>query len=240
MIRRFKEISQSQGLSVALYKAFRLGPRILASKLGKSIFNINSTAYWNYRLLLNWGNAGGVEQTQGFAESLFANVDVEKFDFDSVLDFGCALGDSAAVFRRHKSSLKIYLWDVSIVGLSKAVRRNKKYNVEKWDKKIKVDFVYCSNVIEHIVDTSAFVEELCAASNKWVCVQGPYLETHADGTHISPSRPLSEHIWTIDDLFIKNFLDLPVFEYTETFIGEAPKAWPGSDGKQFYFVGKLR
>lgn len=71
-------------------------------------------------------------------------------------------------------------------------------------------------------------------------MQGPYLETYADGTHISPDRPLSERIWAIDEVFKKNFLHLPVFEKTKTFIGEAPKAWPGSDGKQFYFVGKLR
>ena len=89
--------------------AFRLGPRILASKLVRSVFNIYSTAYWNYELPLNWGNAGVAEQKQGFAESLFVNVDSENLDFNCVLDFGFALGDSAAIFRRHKSSLKIYL-----------------------------------------------------------------------------------------------------------------------------------
>jgi hypothetical protein len=237
-IRRFKEIAQSQGVSVALYKAFRFGPVILISRFGRLLFNVNSKAYWSYRLLLNWGNAGGAKQTQDFAESLFINVDFEKIDLNSVLDFGCALGDSASVFRRYNNSVKIYLWDVSSIGLSKAVRRNKKYNVEKWDSKTKADFVYCSNVIEHIADTSTFLEELCAASKKWVCVQGPYQETHIDGAPISPKHPLGEHIWTIDDLFIRKFLELPVFEFTQTVIGEVPEAWPG--GKQFYFVGKLR
>ena len=102
-IRRFKEIAQSQSVSVALYKAFRFGPVILISKFGRLIFNVNSKAYWNYRLLLNWANAGGAKQTQDFAKSLFANVDFEKIHFNSVLDFGCALGDSASVFRRYNN-----------------------------------------------------------------------------------------------------------------------------------------
>jgi len=76
------------------------------------------------------------------------------------------------------------------------------------------------------------------ASSKWVCVQCPYNETHVDGKAITPDHPLGEHIWTVDDEFIEKYLNLPVFEKTQTIIGDAPKAWPG--GKQVYFLGKLK
>ena len=236
-IKRFKQIANEQGIYVAIYKAFKFGPTILTSKLGRLIFIVNSEAYWNYRLLLNWSNAGGSEQTQNFAESLFKNVDFEVIKFNSVIDFGCALGDSSAVFRKHNQAVDIYLWDVSSIGLSKAMKRNKKYKVKKWDRTTKAELVYCSNVIEHIFNTSDFVDELCSASEKWVCVQGPYNETHLDGQIISPKHPLGEHIWTINDEFIDKYLNLSIFERTMITIGDAPKAWPG--GKQFYFVGKL-
>jgi hypothetical protein len=237
-IKRFKEITKSQGLLAAIYKSIKYGPVIIASKLGRLIFKVNSKEYWNYRLLLNWSNAGGREQTKEFAESLFKNVNFKGINFNSVVDFGCALGDSSAVFRKYNKKLDIYLWDVSNVGLSKALKHNKKYNVKKWDRTTKADLIYCSNVIEHIFDTTTFVDELCSASKKWICVQGPFNETHPDGTRISPKNTLGEHIWTIDNSFIKKFLDISVFKETRLYIGDAPKAWPG--GKQFYFFGKLR
>lgn len=236
-ITRFREIATSQGLSVAIQKAFKFGPIILTSKLGRLFFKVNSETYWNYRLFLNWSNAGGVEQTQDFAESLFVNVDMNALDFESVLDFGCALGDSSSVFRSFNDTIAIHLWDVSSVGLNKALKRNQLYRVQKWDRKTKVDLVYCSNVIEHIPDTASFMSEVCAASKKWICIQCPYNERHADGEQISPTRPLGEHVWTIDDAFIERYLKLSIFSDTKIIIGEAPKGWPG--GKQLYFLGKI-
>ena len=237
-IARFVEIYKSQGILVAIHKAFKFGPIIVIKSIGQALFNINSTAYWNYRLLLNWNNAGGPEQTIDFAESFFKHVDFAKIEFNSIIDFGCALGDSSTVFRKHNERLEIFLWDFSSVGLNAAVRRNKKYNVKKWDLITKADLVYCSNVIEHVIDTSSFVADLCSASKRWVCIQGPYNEKHADGKLITPEDPNGEHVWTIDDAFINKFFALPIFEKNTTFIGEASKGWPF--GKQFYFIGKLK
>ena len=236
-LSRFIEISKSQGIAVALYKTIKFGPIIIVSKLGRLIFNINSKSYWDYRLLLNWSNAGGGQQTQDFAESLFENVNLSEVQFDTLLDFGCALGDSSGVFKKYCSPLDIYLWDVSSVGLNKALKRNKCFDVKRWNRSTKVDFVYCSNVIEHISDVESFVNQLVKASSKWVCVQGPYKEKHPDGVMITPNNPLGEHIWTIDDNFIEKFLNLSVFQSTKIFIGDAPLAWP--NGKQFYFLGRL-
>lgn len=237
-ITRFMKIYKSQGLSVAIHKALKFGPIIIIKNFGQAIFKINSKAYWNYRLLLNWNNAGGPEQTEDFAESFFEYVDFAEIEFNSVIDFGCALGDSCSVFKKKNDKLDIFLWDVSSIGLSEAVKRNKKYDAKKWDQSTKADLVYCSNVVEHIPDTASFVEELCRASKQWVCIQGPYNETHEDGKLITPEKPNGEHVWTINDKFIEKFFKLPIFEKTITFIGEAPAGWPF--GKQFYFVGKLK
>lgn len=236
-LSRFVEISKSEGLSVAIHKALKFGPIIIIKNFGQAIFDINSTAYWNYRLLLNWSNAGGPEQTRNFAESFFEHVDFADIEFNSVIDFGCALGDSSSAFRSHNKNLDIYLWDVSSVGLKSAVRRNKKYGAKKWDRNTKADMVYCSNVVEHIPDTSSLITELCRASNQWVCIQGPYNEKHDDGTSLTPENPNGEHVWTIDDAFINKNFALPIFEKCATFIGDAPIGWPF--GKQFYFIGKL-
>lgn len=238
MLKRFFEINRNEGLKVAVYKAFKYGPVIITKNIGKSLFKVNSKRYWDYRLLLNWSNAGGSAQSLEFAESLFEAVDFDQIDFKSVLDFGCALGDSVPVFRRHDDKSQIYLWDLSSVGLSRAVRLNQSSGALKWDGIKKVDFVYCSNVIEHALDTASLVHQICSASNKWVCIQAPYREFHADGERISPSRPNGEHIWTIDDEFINKFLKLPLFEFTNVVTRNAPNAWPF--GEQVYFIGRLR
>jgi hypothetical protein len=238
VLRRFLEVVRDEGFLSAVDKAYRYGPTLVVSEIGRKLFSKNSKRYWDFRLLLNWSSRGGRNQTSDFAESLFANVDFKDIDFESILDFGCALGDSAPVLRAYDQDIEIYLWDLSNVGLQKAIRNQREHKAKEWDGKTKVDLVYCSNVIEHVQDTQAFVNQLVLASNKWVIVQGPYNEKHPDGSPLSAENPLDEHIYTIDEEFIAKFLDLPIFGSSQTFIGEAPKAWP--DGKQFYFVGQLR
>ena len=49
----FVEIYKSKGLSVAIQKALKFGPIIIIKSFGQIFFDINSKAYWNYRLLLN-------------------------------------------------------------------------------------------------------------------------------------------------------------------------------------------
>lgn len=220
------------------FKAIVDFPKALSKRLGKALFTANSARYWNYRLLLNWTSAGGSEQTEGFAISLFDNVNLKEMAFSSVLDYGCALGDSAPIFRKFNKSLDIYLWDISEIGLNKAIKKYSSIDVKRWNCKTKVDFVYCSNVIEHVDDVEGLVEELIRASRRWVCIQAPYNETWPDGSKISPSRPKGEHVRTINDEFIEKYLALDVFEETELVIGKAPQAWP--DGEQLYFLGKLR
>jgi len=238
VIKRFFEIMRNEGVKTAIKKAVKFGPVIVKSKISKALFKINSKKYWDFRMALNWSGAGGSEQTRGFAESLFDNVSLETLDFDSVLDYGCALGDSAPVFRRLRKDLEIYLWDVSQVGLDKALKAHSNINVKRWDCSTKVDFVYCSNVIEHIENVDDFVHQLIAASKKWVCIQAPYNEFLPSGDRITPDKAHGEHIWTIDDEFIDRYLNLPVFDEIQKVVGLAPESWPG--GQQVYFLGKLK
>ena len=237
MIKRFFEIKKESGIKVAVAKAVKYAPVIILKNIGQRLFEMNSQRYWDYRLLFNWTSAGGDKQTQDFAESFIENVDRSYVEFGSILDFGCALGDSASVFRRLSDDLEIYLWDISEVGLSKAIKRNQNSRVIRWDKTKKVELVYCSNVIEHVLDTEALINKICAASKKWVCIQAPYREVHANGEKITPSNPNGEHIWTIDDDFIEKKLNLPIFSETRVFTGYASQAWPF--GKQIYFIGRI-
>ena len=139
MIKRFFEIKKESGIKVAVAKAVKYAPVLILKNIGQRLFQINSQRYWDYRLLFNWTSAGGDKQTQDFAESFIENVDRSFVEFDSILDFGCALGDSASVFRRLNDDLEIYLWDISEVGLSKAIKRNQNSRVIRWDKTKKVE-----------------------------------------------------------------------------------------------------
>jgi hypothetical protein len=234
MIKRFFEIAQEQGIIVAVSKAFRYTPRIVVGSLAKKVFDVNSFEYWNFRMRFNWASAGGSEQTKGFAESFFSHTRLnDSYNMRSILDFGCALGDSAPVFRDFFPKAELLMHDISSAGVKSAVKKYTTLGVKKWDKSTQCELVYCSNVIEHVKKPSVLVDELIRASSKVVCVQCPWEERHANGSRITNDEPLGEHIWTIDDSFVKEFLMDKRFSRTKKIIGECKTGWPG--GKQLFF-----
>lgn len=229
--------SKTKKANQAKANPLKLISSVAFKRLGKILFKTNSTRYWDYRLRLNWASAGGKVQTQDFAKSLLKNLNLGEIEFSSVLDYGCALGDSVPIFRRFRPEIEIHLWDISQAGLKIATKKYSNMDVIIWDGKTKVDFVYCSNVVEHVHDVENLVNNLVKASKKWVCIQAPYNETWPDGSAITPDTPKGEHIRTIDDNFIRKFFAIGAFEETKLVIGKAPVAWPG--GEQFYFLGKI-
>ena len=237
-LKRFFEIAKKENLLIALYKLFNYAPKIIISEIAANLTAINSKSYWNIRLLFNW-NISGEEQTKDFAESLFKYINFESLDkVNSILDFGCAYGNSVESFNKYLPHAEIYLWDLSQFGLSIALRKFGSKNVYKWDNKKKCDLVYCSNVIEHVNDLNNFINNLIKASRKYVIIQCPFQETHQDGRKLTPNDPIGEHIWTIDDDFIDKYFIKPCFSSTKVKIGMSPKAWPF--GKQLFFLGKLK
>lgn len=205
------------------------------------LYETNSTEYWDFRMKWDWNFVGGGFQTQVLATSLFANVDYKNMqNVNTVLDYGCATGDSAIVLKVFLPNLKkIFLYDVSNAGVTKAVTKFQRFlPVEKWDKNTKADLVYCSNVIEHVDDPALLVQNLIQASNKYVVIQCPWDELDQHGQKLTPQNKVGEHIWTVDeDFFNKHIASQKNIKWHMT-KGIVPMAWEG--GIQAYYLGEIQ
>jgi SAM-dependent methyltransferase len=238
LIRRAFEIGNTEGWISVVRKTKIYFLAKTVSYIATNLYEINSREYWNFRMKYDWNAVGGANQTQLFCASLFANIDIRKLEnINSVLDFGCATGDSAPILRIFFPNASIYLYDLSERGLKKAINKYKRFlNVSKWESGVKVDFVYCSNVIEHVANPKQLVISLIIATTKYICIQCPYDEAHHNGGLISPENPVGEHIWTVNDDFFEKYIKDDRVSWTKS-IGVVPMAWEG--GKQVYFLGQL-
>lgn len=210
----------------------------LAAFVASSLYQPNSLNYWNFRFKWDWDIAGGGGQTQIFATSLFANTNAKDLvQINSILDFGCATGDSAIIFHLFFPKAKIFLYDLSPSALQKGLNKYARFlPVEKWDNNNKVNLAYCSNVIEHVTNPRELLESLISASDNYIIIQCPWKETHQDGKPISPQNPTAEHVWTIDEAFFDKHLNDTRITWN-LITGVVPMAWEG--GVQAFFVGKL-
>ena len=199
---------------------------------------VNSRKYWDIRMKFNWDQVGGDIQTRQFAVGLLVAVDLkELLGVSSILDYGCATGESLPVLRTAFPDSKLFVYDLSNHGMKIAIQKyQKNLGVELWDKKSKVDLIYCSNVIEHVKEPLEFISDLVSSVNKYVIIQCPYNELGENNRKISPESPQGEHIWTVDDEFIlKNFQNEKVTwrKYT----CKVPLAW--ELGEQLFLVGTI-
>ena len=236
LINRAFVIAGTEGWMSVAKKTYIYFLSKTVSAVAKKMYPVNSRQYWDFRMKYDWNAVGGDGQTSLFAASLFANVDFRSFDkITSVLDYGCATGDSAPYLKIFFPSAKIYLYDLSEKGLAKAINKYQRFiDVHKWQKIQKADLVYCSNVIEHVENPRELVNALINASNKYICIQCPWEETGPNGKLITPDSAVGEHIWTInDDFYEKNIKDSRVIWTRAT--GIVPMAWEG--GVQAYFMG---
>jgi 2-polyprenyl-3-methyl-5-hydroxy-6-metoxy-1,4-benzoquinol methylase len=199
---------------------------------------VNSRRYWDIRMKFNWDQVGGDIQTRQFAVGLLVAVDLkELLGVSSILDYGCATGESLPVLRTVFPDSKLYVYDFSIHGMKIAIQKYQKtLGAELWDKKSKVDLVYCSNVIEHVQEPSEFISGLISSAKKYVIVQCPYNELGENDRKITPENPQGEHIWTVDDDFImRNFQNEKVT--WKKYTCKVPLAW--DSGEQLFLVGTI-
>ena len=234
MIKRAIEIFRTEGPRVLLKKARRyIVYRTVNSFASTLEGGVNGAKYWDLRLRRSWRAVGGHEQTQAFAIGMLSNVDLSSVTPESVLDFGCATGDSAPVLAIGFPSATIALHDISPSGVKAGVARyGARYPVKAWEGE-QVDLVYSSNVLEHFIDPKEFFALTCQASNKWVIVQCPWQEVHGDGEKITPTRPNGEHFWTIDQEFLD--LNLPKdWKVIHMATAVVPIAWPF--GEQLFLL----
>jgi hypothetical protein len=199
---------------------------------------VNSRKYWDIRMKFNWDQVGGDIQTRQFAIGLLVAVDLkELIGIASILDYGCATGESLPVLRTVFPDSKLFVYDLSTHGMKIAIQKyQKSLGAEVWDKKSKVDLIYCSNVIEHVQEPSEFLSGLISSANKYVIIQCPYNEFGENNRRITPENPQGEHIWTVDDEFImRNFQNEKVT--WKKYTCKVPLAW--DSGEQLFLVGTI-
>lgn len=129
---------------------------------------------------------------------------------------------------------RILLHDLSDLGVKNGLKKYKAFSPMRWDGQSKVDFVYCSNVIEHVLHPTDFVRGLTDTSELYVVIQCPWKEYGPQGQLITPQDSQGEHIWTIDEAFLNRHLPLDGWNWVGT-LADVPGAWPF--GKQLLLLG---
>ena len=239
IIKRGVYLSKEQGVFIALLKGVKFFWARTIGGIGSALYVTNSYEYWNFRMKYDWNFVGGGEQTMYFTAGMFANVQFDDLrQIKTVLDYGCATGDSAIILKIFLPKAQIYLHDISEVGVRKAIAKYSRFiPVSKHLGSTKYELVYSSNVIEHVDDPKAFVSELVSLSEKYIVIQCPWEESHpTNGGDISPNNPSNEHKWTINDDFFNLYIKNEHVEWSFT-KGEVPMAWQG--GIQAFFLGKI-
>lgn len=141
---------------------------------------INSQDYWEARYSSkDWQKKNGCEQTAFFAEE-FCRYTAIPSSFDGTLiDIGCALGDSMPILRGKFPYIKLYGADFSQSAIDYC---NKRYydiadfhiaNIITFDGYY--DIVLLSNVLEHLKGWESIVENIVEHCT-YLCIIVPYKE----------------------------------------------------------------
>lgn len=199
---------------------------------------VNSRAYWDLRMKFNWDQVGGDIQTRQFAVGLLAAVNLKELvGVSSILDFGCATGESLPVLKTAFPDSKLFYFDLSSHGMKKAKQKYQKtLGADEWDQHSKVDLVYCSNVIEHVENPRQFLNNLINSANRYVIIQCPFNELGEGDRKITPGNPQGEHIWTVDDDFIESNFQSEKITWKK-YTHRVPLAW--DFGEQIFLVGEI-
>jgi SAM-dependent methyltransferase len=211
----------------------------IGNQIARANTKLNSERYWNIRLKYNWDQSGGDVQTRQFAVAMINYVNPRiLMDVSSVLDYGCGTGESCPILKTAFPDAKIYVYDVAQNGVKKALQKfSHNLSVEAWDDTSTCDFVYSSNVIEHVLNPREFLENLIKISNNYILVQCPWLEYGEGERKITPEQPQSEHFWTIDDDFLDEHFNQADINWKKI-VGKVPIAWEG--GEQLFMLGKKK
>jgi SAM-dependent methyltransferase len=148
----------------------------------------------------DWEKLGGRTHTRIFATNFLKHIRIPLSEPFTLLDVGCALGDSLPLFHQVYPKAVLYGCDVSANSVRRCTMEHGAYasffisSVHELDRKF--DVIFCSNIIEHIENHLEIVRHLTTLA-KVVYVMVPYRELH-DGKPISVKLGLW-HVATFDD-----------------------------------------
>lgn len=171
-----------------------------------------------------WEKAGGRRQGMHIARAFVKHVRIPMHGHFSLLDLGCALGDSIPVLHEAYPEAELHGSDVS----SNAVRRCQsefghiasffQTSIHELDRSF--DVIFCSNLIEHIENYIEMVEHLLNHA-KIVYVMVPYMELN-NGERLDPRMGLW-HVATFDEHTLDPLKDSG-FDIC-TYVFRVPGAW---------------
>lgn len=183
---------------------------------------LNSPAYWDHRFKQDWEDQGGRLQTALFAMGFVLCPARESITPSSLCDFGCGLGDSLPVLALGFPGARLYYYDHSSAAMAAVALRYGSLG-SPLDSGSVCDLVYSSNVIEHVEDPAAVLAQMDDRASRWLAIQAPYNERHSDGSELSLSRPLGEHVRTVTLDAVLSMLPGHWVEYRF----RVPWAWSG-------------
>lgn len=141
--------------------------------------NINTVEYWDGRFASgSWEGADGSSQTRDHMLMILPHLKMDRRFSGSILDFGCALGQSIPVLNRAFPRASLLGLDVSEQAISKC-RERYSHIAEFIAGDIRsvpqVDVIVTAHVMEHITDDRDVVRKLVArCQDLYVAV--PYRE----------------------------------------------------------------
>ena len=139
---------------------------------------INSEEWWDEEFRTKWiYGIDGRLQTAYYASLFLTSVDNTILEIiqnaDSMLDYGCALGEATNILNTINHNVTGYDFSEEAINLAKInfphlTFKNELSFLDKYD------VIYCSNVLEHFEDPYTKLEEMSEHCNHYIIILAPY------------------------------------------------------------------
>ena len=173
-----------------------------------------------------WEKNGGREQSRLFAEHFVRLLKIDRQSSFTLLDVGCALGDSIEVFSRTFPNARLKGLDFSATAVARCRTQFghlAAFEIGDIDSVVgQFDFIYCSNTLEHFHNYIDKARSMAAHCQR-LCVLVPYKELH-DGRPLQP-RSSEHHQATFYDESFDALMNEGVARQIDRFVFSAPGAW---------------
>ena len=131
--------------------------------------NINTKTYWEDRFKNGDWNRSGRKQTMEYALANIKHIVLDNNFEGSILDFGCALGDSIPIYKKQFPLAKIKGIDISESAIQKCKKRfgDKAFFLCGDYKQIKKEeIIIASHIMEHLTNDKDVVKNLLDKCNE--------------------------------------------------------------------------